>query len=121
LPFDFAQDKLRINSVEGPVEPLVVSLPNQALPFDWLRGIMAPRMNRYFAIGARLRPMVNAGAETRHFHILGRGTLRARLRFAPLARCCNMPSVEFSVKQTSWVKGICPVNGVCDFCYERIS
>jgi hypothetical protein len=22
-----------------------------------------------------------------------------------------MPSVEFSVKQTSWVKGICPVNG----------
>ena len=35
----------------------------------------------------------------------------ARLRFAPLGRCRKMPGVESSVKQTSWVKGICPVNG----------
>ena len=49
--------------VEGPVEPLVVSLSNQALPFDWLRGIMASKMNRYFAILAAWRPIVNAGAE----------------------------------------------------------
>jgi hypothetical protein len=43
--------------------------PNQALPFDWLRGIMAPKMNRHFAIVALLRPIVNVGAEPRHFHI----------------------------------------------------
>ena len=28
-----------------------------------------------------------------------------------LARCRKMPGVEFSMKQTSWVKSICPVNG----------
>jgi hypothetical protein len=45
-------------------------LSNQALPFDWLRGIMASKMNRYFAIGAPWRPIVNAGAEPRHFHMV---------------------------------------------------
>jgi hypothetical protein len=48
------------------------ALSNQALPLDWLRGIMASKMNRYFAIVAPLRPIVNAGAEPRHFHIVAR-------------------------------------------------
>ena len=45
------------------------AVSNQALPSDWLCGIMASKMNRYLAITALLQPIVNAGAETRHFHI----------------------------------------------------
>ena len=59
LPFDFAQDKLRINSVEGPVEPSVVSLPNHPSPasFDKFRtngaGALADRhTNNLMAAGA---------------------------------------------------------------------
>jgi hypothetical protein len=53
-------------------QPQPKDLSNQALPLDWLCSIMASKMNRYFAIVAPLRPIVNVGAEARHFHMVAR-------------------------------------------------
>jgi len=51
-------------------QPQPKSLPNQALPFDWLCDIIASRINRYFIIVACLwrnsaesQPIVKVGGE----------------------------------------------------------